>query len=275
MSDAGTPVSVFRVTQMSWNEHQINFLNWDQAGTVSFSFLSASGALAANTWHGIDVSNGFAGSGVKTFGMASAVDQDSRFWSRESAFPPQLRILRTNPGLPPILVNASKDAWVAEDSPATNFGGTTDLRVRQDPVHSGRHAFLRFVVPGYPGSLVSARLRIRTMGTSIPSASLFRVNDMGSWNEATINWLNWDQAGAVSFDFLTSKASMAPNTWHELDVTGAVGAPGTLLNLGIASSADQPDLRFWSRESGSFAPELVITSTAGGNLASRAGSPEE
>ena len=250
-------VAAYKMVGMSWSENSITYSTWDQAGAVTYVLQTITDALAANTWHEIDVTGAVTGSGTVTLGLASSFDQDSVFWSHESSYKPQLVIERSSSPFP-LLVNASKDAFVLENQGSTNFGGNTDLRVRYNEIHSGRFSFLRFNVPSYQGTLQSATLRIRTMWTAIPEAAFYRMHDMGTWNESTLHWHNWDQQGTVSFELLEITGALAANTWVEIDVTAAVDGPGTLLNLGLASSADIANLKFWSRESGAYVPELVI-----------------
>lgn len=257
----GTPspgITPYKMSNMAWGESTINYYNWDQLGSVEYTSLGTTGSLAADTWHEIDVTSGMSGAGPITFGLASPFDQDSVLWSRESGFKPELRIVRsTSPS--PLVVPAAKDAWVSENQATTNFGSSTELRTRLDPIRSGRFSFLRFTVPAYQGTLLSAKLRIHTMWTQIPSASFYKMHNMGSWNELAIHWLNWDQAGSVTFELLTSTGVLAANAQHEIDVTSAIAGPGTLLNLGIASGEDLANLKFWSRESVTLTPELVVT----------------
>lgn len=250
-------VGFYKMNNMNWSESTINWNNWDRNGAVGFTYLGAKSSLAPNTWHELDVTAAVTGNGVVNLGLASSTDlANLDFWSRESSYKPQLRIqLLTVPGV--LVVDAAADAWVWEAQATANFGSRTDLRIRNDPPHSGRFSFLRFTVPQYSGTLVSAALRIRTMSTQVPTATVYRMNNMGNWNEATINWLNWDNMGAVSFTFINATGVLAADTWHEIDVTSAVSGPGSTLNLGMATEADQANLRFWSRESGNF-PELII-----------------
>ncbi len=50
---------------------------------------------------------------------------------------------------------------------------------------------------------------------------------------------------------------LAADTWHEIDVTGAITGNG-IYTLGLATVADQGNLDFWSRES-IYSPVLEIT----------------
>ena len=256
----GTAISqtaVYKTSGMVWTESNLTWENWDRNGTVSFSTLASDLSLAANTWHEIDVTSAVNASGNLDLGLASGADFNQDFHSRESSYKPQLIIQRM--GASTLTLNPTADAWVSENNPSTNYGSLSYLRVRYDPGHYGKYAFLKFQVPTYSGTLVSAKVRLRTKWTQIPSAAFYRVSGMDFFNESTVNWLNWDQMGAVDFTYLGTTGTLAGNTWHEIDVTSGGADSGTRLVVGLATAEDISGLDFWSRESGSYAPELVIT----------------
>ncbi|MEM7350642.1 MAG: DNRLRE domain-containing protein, partial [Acidobacteriota bacterium] len=79
---------------MGWSESTITWNNWLSGGTT-FSFLRDTGALAANQWHEIDVTEAIpAGGGTVTIGLATMLDLTLlQFHSRESSFKPSLEIV--------------------------------------------------------------------------------------------------------------------------------------------------------------------------------------
>ncbi len=257
----GTPVSnaaIYKMNGMSWSETGITWENWDQAGAVTSTPIASDLDLAAGVWHEIDVTRAVTGGGSLSLGIASGTNLDQDFHARESSCcGPQLLVER--PGSPLLVVPAEADAWVAEDQPSANFGAVDHLRVRLDPIHDGKFAFLEFQVPAYPGTLVSAKLRIHTRALDIPSATFYRMSGMDDFDEGAVNWLNWDQMGAVSFDFLGSTGILGGDTCHEIDITGGGAASGSTLVLGITTVVDASGFDFWSRESSTYRPELVIT----------------
>ena len=256
----GTYVSktaVYKVNNMSWTETGITWNNWDQAGAVTYAPVRSNLFLAANTWHYIDVTPAVTGSGTLNLGFASGTDMDQDFYSRESAYKPQLRIERL--GQPLLVVPVVADSFVSENEPATNFGTQAYLRIRFDPSHYGTFSFIKFQVPSYSGTLVSAKLRIRTQWTTIPSAAVYRTFGMEGFNEGTINWLNWDQMGTVSYTYLGTTGALAPLKWHEINVTNGGAESGSTLVLGLTTVADQSGLNFWSREASTAKPQLLLT----------------
>lgn len=251
-------LGVYEMNNMNWSEGTVTFNNWDQNGAVTFGFLGGDSYLEPNMWHDLDVTAAVSGEGIVTFGLASSDDLAAMdFWSRESSYRPKLVIQKTTfPGN--LVIEPIADAWVWAGQANNNFGSRSELRVRNDPQTQGRHSFLGFDVPNYPGNLVSATLRIRTGPNPIPNATIYRMINM-QWNESTINWNNWDDLGTVGFEFVTGtgQATLAANTWYEFDVTSTIQGPATTLNLGLTTPYDLNGLSFKSRESG-YSPELII-----------------
>ncbi|MCG8456944.1 MAG: DNRLRE domain-containing protein [Holophagales bacterium] len=132
-----------------------------------------------------------------------------------------------------------------------NFASTPDLRVRATGSGLAHHTYLRFQVSGIPSPILSARLRIRTRGATLPSAPFFRIFTT-NWSENTITWNNapLDAGNQVVL------GPLAANTWHEIDVGTLVTGNGTFTLGGV--SADQPGLAYYSREAG-FPASLEIT----------------
>lgn len=147
------------------------------------------------------------------------------------------------------------DAYVSQGAPNSNFGFSQQLRVRNLDVNQGLYSFLRFNVPNVNGTIVSAKLRLHSYGVPIENLGVFRVNNM-SWSEGTVTWNNWGQG--VSFTQVASATNLAANSWHEIDVTSAV-IENQVLNIGLnATQVSATGRQFYSRESPSRKPVLVI-----------------
>ena len=167
----------------------------------------------------------------------------------------RLAVAGDSSGTQTTTATANADAFVAQQAPTTNFGSAQALRVRTTADGAGHFTFLRFNVPAFSGTVVSAQLRLRTQDRTLSEIFLYRVNNM-TWSEGTVNWNNWGQGGAVATQVGT-ETSLAPFTWYDLDVTAAVTGSGSV-TLGINSSTDAPELDFFSRES-SYDPQLLVT----------------
>lgn len=146
------------------------------------------------------------------------------------------------------------DAYVYQASPGYSYGSDIYLRIRNQSTGFGQYSFLRFNIPALDGNVLSATLRLRAVST-ITEVGYYHVT-MGNptWAETWITWNNW-QTGST-FTHLGSRTNIPANTDLDLDVTGwIVGSP---ITFGLASSADINGQRFYSKEYGSFTPQLVI-----------------
>ncbi len=159
-----------------------------------------------------------------------------------------------DPGPQMFLVEPTADAFTKQDDPNANFGSAPVLRVRHPDSGAGRQSFLRFMVPAHTGTVISAKLRIRTGNVTVQQASFYDV-DM-TWNENTITWNNWLQGG-TTFEVLQNLSPLAGQTWHEIDVQDAIPEGGGLVTIGIASSSVITGQSFYSRES-SLPPTLEV-----------------
>ena len=146
------------------------------------------------------------------------------------------------------------DAFVTENLPYANWGFMPHLRVRDDDSGASRYTFLRFDLSAINDPIIDARLRLRTGDRPIPAIGAYALEGM-SWHESSVTWSNW-QDGGTTYRWLGGAYTLAPNTWHSLDVLE--GLTGPILDLGIASSIDLMELDFWSRES-LYPPVLEIT----------------
>lgn len=236
---------VYGITSVGWNESTIT---WNNA-PLTFSTTYATGELAGNAWHEIDVTPLISGAGTYTIGLVAPDEPGMAFWSRESGNAASLVVTYQ----PPVTATFATvaDAWTNQLAPFTNYGSDTGLDVRSAATGQGRHAYLKFTVSGISGPVQSARLRIRTQGVTIPSARIYRIATT-SWSESTLNWSNGPLNWLVQYPLGT----LAANRWHTIDVSAIVIGPGTYTIALVA--ADAPNLAFWSRES-AYPPTLEVT----------------
>jgi hypothetical protein len=146
---------------------------------------------------------------------------------------------------------AVADAWVNQLKPTANYGSGKYLRVRSAATGKGNHTYLKFTVSGVSSAIQSVKLQIKTWAYDFPGARIYHLKD-STWNESTINWNNASLAFYTQF----ALGPLTANTWHEIDVTSMITGNGTY-TLGLVA-ADEPSLRFWSRES-SYKPTLIVT----------------
>ncbi|MFJ8965443.1 DNRLRE domain-containing protein [Lentzea sp. NPDC102401] len=146
------------------------------------------------------------------------------------------------------------DTYVDNGSTGTNYGTSGQLGIDNSPV---KRSFLKFTVSGITSGVSNAKLRIHTddvSGAESPNGGTFRAMSTVSWTETAVTWANQP---AIDGATLGSLGSVARNAWYEVDVTSYVTGNGTY-SIGITSgSTDGAD--YDSRESGSTAPQLVVT----------------
>lgn len=147
--------------------------------------------------------------------------------------------------------DAVADSWVDHLDPTANHGSDPHLDTRADTTGRGRHAYLKFSVSGVAGTVVSAKLRIRTRDTSFPSARVYHIATT-TWSENAITWND------APLDFLLQYGigALAADSWQEIDVRSIVTGNGTY-SIGLVA-ADAPGLGFWSLDS-VYPPTLVVT----------------
>jgi hypothetical protein len=123
------------------------------------------------------------------------------------------------------------------------------IRFDASPVVNG---YLTFNVQGLGGSVASAKLRIYANSSSTVGCKVFAVPDV-SWGERTITYNNAPALG----NQISSYGAIRSSTWIEIDVTPLVTGNGTfsLALAGINGTA----VSLASRESGTYVPQLVIT----------------
>lgn len=147
------------------------------------------------------------------------------------------------------------DTFVDSSTAGTNYGTSGQLGVDGSPT---KRTFLKFAVSGTSGTVSSAKLRIHTddvSGSQSPSGGAFQATTNTSWSETGVTW---NSQPAVDGASLGSLGSVARNAWYEIDVTSFVTGNGTFSIAITSTNSDGAD--YDSRESGTTAPQLVITS---------------
>jgi len=149
------------------------------------------------------------------------------------------------------------DTYVQSTSPTTNYGTDSQITVDNSPV---RRLFLKFTVSGVSGTVSNAKLRLHVddIGNGgSPSGGTFKAMTNTTWSETGVTWNNQP---AIDGATLGSLGSVSRNTWYEIDVTAAVTGNGTYSFAGTTANSD--GAYYDSRETGTTAPQLVITDSA-------------
>jgi hypothetical protein len=158
------------------------------------------------------------------------------------------------------------DSWVDENQSGSNFGNSSDFRVRSSAGSSRAYSFVRFNVAGcgIPGnaSVQSATLSAFMFDAPSNNRTYDVARASSAWNEGTITWNNRPGVAATSASTTTGTTNNVTLSWNVLtDVQGYVG--GTLTNNGWRISDRINDstreARFRSDEAAANRPTLTIT----------------
>ena len=147
------------------------------------------------------------------------------------------------------------DAKVGSSAPNTNYGTTTDLRVRSGS-NNLWNSYLRFNVTGLSGPVTSATLRLYVTGATSSGGGIHALTP-SSWTETGIRWSN---APAITGTALDTRGAVTSGTWVEWNVTSAVSGNGTV-ELALRNSGGSGT---YSSREGANDPQLVIV-TGGGS----------
>lgn len=140
------------------------------------------------------------------------------------------------------------DSYVSADSPTTNYGSLTNLRVDGSPT---LRSYLRFDVQGLSGTVTQAKLRIFANSASTSGIVASSVSD-NTWGETTLNYNNAPPLGAA----LGSSGPFGTGAWIEIDVTGYITGNGTY-SFGLLTPSSTA-VSLASRQAGVNAPQLII-----------------
>jgi fibronectin type III domain protein/calcineurin-like phosphoesterase family protein len=169
--------------------------------------------------------------------------------SQTATTPPTFTPSPTNTGSPnSITFTPVADSYVNPDSPTTNYGLQTTLRIDGSPTV---RSYLRFTVQGLSGTVTRATLRIFANSASTSSCVANAVAD-NSWTESAINYNNAPPLGSP----LGSASPISTGIWISMDVTVYITGDGTY-NLAITTPGSTA-VSLASRQSGANAPQLII-----------------
>ncbi len=148
------------------------------------------------------------------------------------------------------------DTYVNSGSASTNYGTSTQLGVDNSPV---KRTFLRFTVTGLTEAVTTAKLRLHVddvSGAASNNGGTLKTMSNLTWSETGVTWNNQP---AIDGTTVGSLGNVSRNTWYELDVTAAISGNGTFSFALTSPSSNGAD--YDSRESGTTAPQLIVTGT--------------
>jgi acid phosphatase type 7 len=155
------------------------------------------------------------------------------------------------------------DAYVDSSSPGTNFGTRVTLRVDGSPTV---RSYLRFDLSALSGTISQARLRIYANSSAAGGIRVYPVSS-STWSETGITYSTAPSVGSV---FVTTGAVNA-GTWNEIDVTSLIQST-SLVSLALGTPGTTA-ISLASRESGTRAPQLVVSANLLATPTSTIGTP--
>ncbi|HEX2505593.1 MAG TPA: DNRLRE domain-containing protein, partial [Gaiellaceae bacterium] len=94
----------------------------------------------------------------------------------------------------PVILNAVADAWIDENSPSTNKGTDSILKVQSKGPRDNFRALVRFPLPPVPPGCVVDRALLRLYAASMkPDRVLQALRLVASWAENGVTWSNQPQ----------------------------------------------------------------------------------
>jgi hypothetical protein len=142
------------------------------------------------------------------------------------------------------------DAYVVQNKASSNYGTAVTLRADSSPI---TRSYLRFAVTGLNGaSIQSAKLRLWANSTNNVGYVVRALAD-NTWAESKITYQNAPAPGAI----INSAKAFASGAWIEVDVSSYVKSAATY-NM-VLTTTSTTNISLCSRESGGYAPQLVLT----------------
>jgi PKD repeat protein len=172
------------------------------------------------------------------------------------------------PAGPTATFTPDADAYVKNNSSAnSNFGGTADLRTREDPVltNTTYRTYLRFKVTGLTGTVTSVKLRLYTTDNSTNTQNVYATTlnpSVPGWIETGTGSITWNNAPTIGSTLLGSSSVPTANAYNEITLDPSA-INGTYITLAIKSTGTNSAI-FNSKEAGSNPPQLVITQAQAG-----------
>ena len=158
-------------------------------------------------------------------------------------------------------LTATKDAYVDQDNPDTNYGSATELIATTD---LKKYLLVSFDISSLPSSItiVSATLKIYcTYKDGSYDMPVYKINDDSSWSESTVTWNN-----APSYDSTALDTTTITTGWNSYTVTNAVKQVVNAGNSSVGFVIASPEVeltvvtfKFASKEYDGYDAQLEIT----------------
>lgn len=170
----------------------------------------------------------------------------------------------TTPTQPPtsgsVKITADKDTWVAQSSPAMNYGSDTELVINHG-TNAEEAALIHYNLSLIPAG-VTINGATQYMYLEYTSANTLKVNRLTSdFVEGTVNWNTRPTVGALVTSYLITPSSVG---WKPINITSAVKNwyTGTWSNKGLYINSTMDDEAAFTSISGTNKPYIIVNYTA-------------
>jgi hypothetical protein len=146
--------------------------------------------------------------------------------------------------------NPVADAYVYSNKPDANNGSAPTLRVDGSPV---MRSYVRFDLSSLSDGLISSAILKVYANSSLSDG--FSIDQLANntWQEDTLIYENAPTPGPA----ITNSGDVSSGQWLSIDITSYIKGAGIYSLVFTALSSTQLNLA--SRESGSYAPQLIVT----------------
>jgi hypothetical protein len=165
------------------------------------------------------------------------------------------------------------DTYVDSASEGSNYGSASQLSIDGSP--SYKISYLKFDLGSLTGqNILSAVLRLKVFSepySDSTSTQYVKVVSDTSWGESVITYNNRPSSSTTLGNINAGSGSLGQ--WQEIDVTSFIHSNrGQTISIGIdAPSSSSDGVDFYSRETSSSSPQLVVTKSGSGTLTTPTG----
>jgi predicted outer membrane repeat protein len=160
--------------------------------------------------------------------------------------------------------NALADAWIDENSPASNSGGDSILKVQSKGPRDNFRTLVRFTLPALEGCVVE-QATLRLYAPSVKTGRILQVLRVAAaWSENAVSWSSQPQTTGTA---ATTASRLGYTEWNVTSHVQAMVDEGANHGFLIRDAVEGADAeqQFHSREKGESPPQLVIRfATSGG-----------
>ncbi|MCL4858861.1 MAG: DNRLRE domain-containing protein, partial [Caldilineaceae bacterium] len=158
----------------------------------------------------------------------------------------------------PVIVTASADAWIDQNSSSSNKGTDSILKVQGKSSNNNMRGLVRFNLPPMPEGCMVQSATLRLFAASWKnSRTLQALRVTGAWTENGVTWANQPATSGAP------ATATSGSGWRQWNVAGLVQEMYAIANQGFlirdaTENSGSHEQQFHAREKGQNIPQLVI-----------------